>query len=276
MGKASSAKKVARVARTSGGPSRERPKLGFPAAIVGIVLVGSLMVVWARTTTESASASPPTLNDHWHAAYGIFVCDEFLPGLVDVAPDTTGIHTHDDGIVHVHPFGSGSSGENANWAKFGDVVDLSFDGTSFTTGGTTYSDGFDCDGQPATVSMYQWPADDPDAEPIIHTEDLGSVHFGEDRLAFTIAVVPEGTEVPRPPSIPTLDNLSDVAPDGSDLETTTTVPAAGTSSDGEGATTPVEGTGGGADGATPETTVPSEQATVPGDAEPATTTTVAP
>ena len=225
MGKASSAKKVARVARSSGGPTRERPKIGFPAAIVGIVLVGSIMVVWARTTTESASATPPTLSDHWHAAYGIYVCDSFLPGLTDVAPDTTGIHTHDDGVVHVHPFGSGASGDNATWAKFGEVVDLSFDGASFTTGGTTYEDGFDCDGQPATVSIYEWPADDPDAEPTIYTEDLGSVHFGADRLAFTIAVVPEGTEVPRPESIPTLDNLSDV--DTSATPGDTTAPVAG-------------------------------------------------
>ena len=269
MGRASSAKKVARVARASGGPARERPKLGFPAAIVGIVLVGSLMVVWARTTTESASATPPTLQDHWHAAYGIYVCDEFLPGLTDAAPDTTGIHTHDDGIVHVHPFSSGSTGENANWSKFGEIVDLSFDGSSFTMpDGTTYEDGFDCDGQPATVSIHQWPADDPDAEAIVHTDDLGSVAYGADRLAFTIAVVPEGTEVPRPPSIPTLDNLSDVGPSGEDLTTSTT-----TGAEGEGAPSPSEGEAG--DATTEATPAPEPDAVPEGDG-PETTTTVAP
>ena len=210
MGKASSTKKVAKVARTSGGPAKERARLGFPAAVFAICLVGTLLVAWARTDRNSATAESPQMTDHWHAAYGIFVCDTFLPGLTDVSEDTTGIHTHDDGIVHVHPFSNAATGARATWSKFGEVTGITFDGTSFTLAdGTTYADGYDCDGEPATVVMYQWPADDPDAAPVIHTSDLGDVRFSEDRLAFTLAVVPEGTEVPRPESIPTLDNLSD-------------------------------------------------------------------
>lgn len=210
MGKASSAKKVARVARSSGGPAREQAKFGFPLAVFMICVLGTLLVVWARDDRNSATAVPPQLTDHWHAAYGIYVCDTFLPGLTDVAEDTTGIHTHDDGIVHVHPFSNAATGEKATWSKFGEVAGITFDGTSFTLAdGTTYSDGHDCNGQPAEVVMYQWPADDPDAEPTIWSSDLGDVRFSADRLAFTLAVVPEGTEVPRPESIPTLDNLSD-------------------------------------------------------------------
>lgn len=217
MGKASSAKKVAKVARTSGGPVREQTKLGFPAAVFAIVVLGVLLVVWARDDRNSAVATPPTLADHWHAAYGIFVCDAFLPSLTDVGPDTTGLHTHDDGVAHIHPFSNASTGDRATWAKYGEVVGLQFDGNSFTMpDATTYSDGYDCGGEPATVAMYRWPADDPDAEPVIITDDIGGIRFDEDRLAFTLAVVPEGTEVPRPESIPTLDNLSDVGPNATD------------------------------------------------------------
>ena len=215
MGKASSAKKVAKVARSSGGPVREQTKLGFPLAVFVICVLGTLLVVWARADRNSAVAVPPQLTDHWHEAYGIYVCDAFLPSLTDVGPDTTGIHTHDDGIVHVHPFSNAATGERATWSTFGEVVGLSFDGSSFTMpDGTTYSDGFDCNGEPATVSIWKWPADDPEAEPVVFTDDLGDVRFDTDRGAYTIAVVPEGTDVPRPESIPTLDNLSDVEPTG--------------------------------------------------------------
>lgn len=210
MGKASSTKKVARVARAAGGPSRQRAQLGFPAVVFVVCLVGTLMVVWARSGRDTASAEAPTLADHWHAAYGIYVCDAFLPPLQNVNPDTTGINTHDDGIIHVHPFATSATGKNANWKAFGDVAGLTFDGTSFTlSDGTSYGAGHDCAGTPAEVVLYQWPADDPAAEPVVHRDDLGSVHFGQDRLAFTLAVVAPGTTPPRPESVPTLDNLSD-------------------------------------------------------------------
>lgn len=211
MGRASSAKKVAKVARSSGGPRREQAKLGFPAAVGAVLLLGVVMVFWAQNENSAAEAEPPTLADHWHAAYGIYICDSFAPALRDVVPDSTGIHTHDDDVVHVHPFSSASSGERANWARYGETVGLQFDGASFTMpDGTRYDESSTCGEQPARVVMYEWPADDPDAEPVVHTDDFGSVHFHSDRLAFTLAVVPEGTEVPRPASIPTLDNLSDM------------------------------------------------------------------
>jgi len=216
MGKASSAKKVARVARASGGPAREQRKLGFPMAIFAIVVLGSLLVAWGRADRNSAVAQSPTLTDHWHAAYGIQVCDDFLPALSDIGPDTTGIHTHaeDGAVIHVHPFSQAATGTNATWGKFGEMVGLSFDGSSFTVNGVTYADGYDCGGQPATVSLHEWAADDLDAPPTIFTEDLGDVRFTRDRLVYTLAVVPEGTEVRKPDSVPLLDNLSDVPTSG--------------------------------------------------------------
>ena len=114
-----------------------------------------------------------------------------------------------------------------------------------TVNGTTYSDGYDCNGQPATVSLYVWPADDPNAQPqIVPVKDIGNFKFFQDRLALTIAVVPQGTEVPRPPSVPELDKLTDVA----------------------GATTTTTTTGSGATGATgsTDTTAPTTSTTAAG------------
>src|SRR5688500_3616416 len=116
MGKASSSKKVARAARagsTNKGP--ERRALGFPLAIVAVVLLGTGLVVFSRENRDEAI--PPTLNDHWHAAYGIWNCGEWEPVLVDAGQDLNGIHTHADGVIHIHPFSSASTGNRATLAR---------------------------------------------------------------------------------------------------------------------------------------------------------------
>jgi hypothetical protein len=228
MGKASSSKKVARAARAGGrttaGPKRQ---VGYPIAIAVVVVVGVLAVLFARTNNQEAAAVSPQVGEHWHAAYGIYVCDAFLPDLTDQTTDATGLHTHGDGVAHLHPFNNAAAGDNATLAKWGETTGLTFSSTGFTVGDTTYEDGFDCSGQPATVSLYVWPADDLTAAPrVIPASDIGDFHFDEDRLAFTLAVVPEGTEVPRPPSVPELDQLSDVP---GATSTTTAVPSTDTS-----------------------------------------------
>jgi hypothetical protein len=223
MGKASSSKKVARAAR-AGGAARtgERRKLTFPLSIFAIVVVGTLLVVFARIDRNEgvASAESPTTADHWHAAYGVFVCDAFLPPLSDVKADTTGIHTHADGIIHIHPFSDAATGKNATLSKWGETVDIDFGGDSVTVQGEKYEDGYDCNGEPANVVIHEWPADDLEAAPEIFTSDFGGIRLDQDRAAITIAVVPEGTEVPRPDSVPTLDNLSDVEGTGGTAPTT--------------------------------------------------------
>ena len=128
MGKASSAKKVARAARAGSSTKRERPKIGFPLAVFAIVVLGTSLVVFARTSREPASASPPSYlnNDHWHAAYGTYVCDSFLPNWVDAIEDRDGIHTHQDGVIHIHPFSSSSSGNRARLSVFAEQVGVTF------------------------------------------------------------------------------------------------------------------------------------------------------
>ena len=210
MGKASSSKKVARAARAGGSPSAPRRQLAFPLSILAIVVVGAVLVVVARGANEEAAAESPRVGEHWHAAYGIYVCDTFLPAGADVGPDTTGLHTHNDGVAHLHPFVNGYAGRNATLGGFGEMIGLEFGSGSFSYLGTTYDDSYDCGGEPVEVSVTTWPADDPDAAGTVVTDDMGGVRFDEDRLAVTIAVAPVGAEIPRPPSVPELDQLSDV------------------------------------------------------------------
>ena len=79
MGKASSAKKIARAEKavSASGPT-ERRQLGYPAAVALVIVLGLALVVFARATRDAEAS--PTLQDHWHAAYGVYDCvtDSFL------------------------------------------------------------------------------------------------------------------------------------------------------------------------------------------------------
>lgn len=217
MGKASSAKKVARAARAGGSTKRERPKIGFPIAVFLVVLLGASMVVFARTSREPASAAPPSYlnSDHWHAAYGAYVCDTFLPSWIDAIEDRSGIHTHSDGIIHIHPFSASASGTRAKMSVFAEQVGVTFTDDGFIgPDGTEYTDGYDCGGQPAVVSIFKWFPDDPTRPGEVYEENFDNIVFDSDRAAYTIAVAPEGVTPPLPPSVPTLDNLTDMPSSG--------------------------------------------------------------
>src|SRR6478736_6112737 len=139
MGKASSAKKVARAARAGGSTKQRKRNWGFPLGIVAIIVVGALLIFVAYDQNTEAVAASPTTNDHWHAAYGIYVCDAFLPAVADGPTDTKGIHTHADGVIHIHPFSGGSAGNNAKLKVFTDQVGMSISSDGFTMpDGTEY------------------------------------------------------------------------------------------------------------------------------------------
>ena len=64
-------------------------------------MLGVSLIFYARTQDE-AEALEPGLTDHWHAAYGIYICGTLEPPFTDDA-DPNGIHTHGDGVIHIHP-----------------------------------------------------------------------------------------------------------------------------------------------------------------------------
>ncbi len=217
MGKASSAKKVARAARTGGAAQkRNRPKLVFPLALFAIVVFGALLVVYARAANidaATADTAPAANKDHWHAAYGIYLCDHFNPPLTDIKEDTQGIHTHGEGIIHIHPFVAAASGLKANMKAFGNQVGLTFTDDGFKMpDGTEYKNGTDCNGKPGKVAVYKWKVDDPTAPVQVFEKDFGKINFTEDRDAYTIAILPEGAPEPppQPDSVAELDKLTDV------------------------------------------------------------------
>ncbi len=266
MGKASSAKKIKKVqqAGVSRAPGQRR-NMGYPALIAAILVVGCVGVFFARNERAASASEAPVANqDHWHAAFGIDICGEFQANPSDDGPDTAGIHPHQDGLIHIHPWLTASSGDNATFGVFAKQIGVQVGNGEFTLpDGTTYKNGDDCEDEdgkkvPGHVVLFAWPPQATEStEPKEITDDIAGTRFRKDGEAFVLAFVPEGYEPKLPPSMPELAAPSDVEPGaqsepGSTDFTTTTAPA-----EGDGATTtsaPAEG-----DAAT--TTVPAETST---------------
>lgn len=206
MGKASSAKKVARASRAGGTTAGTRKNIAFPAALVLIAVLGVGLVVFARGTNPGTG--DPQLGDHWHAAYGIYVCDRWVAAVPDRGPDSLGIHTHEDGLIHIHPFLAGATGDAATLGKFFDqtgveVSDSSitlpsgdpFEGRKYVNGETT------CGGKEARVVTAYWAdamtADSTDPTDV-RTSNISGERLANDGGAYTIAFLPPDADIPPP------------------------------------------------------------------------------
>ncbi|MBV8161878.1 MAG: hypothetical protein JO265_13220 [Acidimicrobiia bacterium] len=196
MGKASSSKKVARVARTGGGRTtrRSRASWGFPT-VMGLVVVLGVLGVWLSRDAahHSAAADSPTVNDHWHAAYGFDICGNFLPDLPQ-PPNLIGLHTHGDGVIHIEPQDPVlDTGSHATLGRFvSGYPGLEMTPTSLTVLNETWKNGDPkCNGQ-AGFLVVKSSAKVVPRDP----RNLRVPHNGW----ITIAFVPKGTAVPPPPN----------------------------------------------------------------------------
>ncbi len=183
------------------------------------MLIGAVSVGYVATQRESNVGIRPIQGvDHWHAAYSIYNCGQFAPVIQD-AEHGAGVHSHQDGIVHVHPSSPQGSGTNATIGVFFEAASAELGDDTFNFGATdgnptTLSEEAGCNGEPATLQVAFWDnalaAQQGDPPDRIVTEDLANVRFMGDIGAFTVALVPEGTEIPPPETIDNLATLSDI------------------------------------------------------------------
>ena len=239
MGKASSAKKVAKVAQAGKG-SKVRSGQGqvFYLAIGVVAILGLALIIFARQSgNENRVAQPPTLTDHWHEAYGVYVCGKgFLPNITNQA-DPLGIHTHGDGLIHIHPVSSEATGSNAKLGVFFNAtgIDMSDSKLALPEDLGTYETGYDCgDGKKADnlrVAVFD-PASST-GDPTIYTSGFDNIRFTGQDQAYIIAVVPDDFDMKglnsQLASIALLANPGDLTPTSVPGETTvpaSTVPGA--------------------------------------------------
>lgn len=180
-------------------PPPKRTPVGLIVGLcVGAAVVLVLSLVVAITFLGSRAQQGPVANiDHWHAAYGVFLCDRYLAA-VERNGDQNGIHSHGDGIVHVEPFNRLSAGSNATFRRFEEAEQLRITSTSLqwldgqVPVAADVSDG--CGGQPAEIASF------------VDGERVGSAPGGirlRDGQVIVVALVPEGmtyAQLGPPPS----------------------------------------------------------------------------
>jgi hypothetical protein len=236
----SSAKKVAKLAqRGKGKKVRFQGGSLFPVVVLAVIVLGLLTIVYARQSRPDAGSQPPQVNDHWHAAYGMYVCDTWLPTLdgnketggtnpdgtpgADQEFAVTGVHSHDDGVIHWHPYSSKSVGNRARLGLFLEIydVELSTDELKLPAeqGGNDYqADDFQCDGKDVQITVTAWTSYTDTGKGTTNITDFDNVKLKNDGMVFTIAVTPPGTEIPMPPWAKNLPALG--AADGTGATTT--------------------------------------------------------
>jgi hypothetical protein len=280
----SSTRKAARLAQKGKG-KRVRFQGGtlFPMVVVGILVVGLATIVYARQSRPEADASPPTINDHWHIAYGFQICtaDNFktLSGDLEEVDSNgqfisdsfrrTGVHSHDDGVMHWHPTTSAAVGQNATLGVFLDVYDVELDDDSLrfpeNQGGEEYIEGeTKCGDQDAELKVVVWDSYSDTGDGTTYTSDFDDIRIANDGMAITIAFLPSDVDVAMPPSAPNLPELGAVdtpPPDSApDITIATTEPGATTP---PGATTGTTAPAGSTPASPATTTPPASSAPAP-------------
>ncbi|MCH7810316.1 MAG: hypothetical protein IH863_07035 [Chloroflexi bacterium] len=166
---------------------------GLAVAFVAIVVAGVLGSDRATAPSPSGSpepsgdaAVPPRMGeDHWHATFEYIVCDELQP----LAPtfEGAGVHTHGDGIMHIHPFTPSEEGVGARlvkWFEYGGGL-LDDDEVRMPGSAETYKNGEECpDGTIGTVQIFANGSRIQDYEKYIPKDgDRIVIVFGPERSA---------------------------------------------------------------------------------------------
>jgi hypothetical protein len=275
----SSTKKAAKLAQKGKGRKvRFQGGTVFPAAVAMTLILGFALIVYSRQSVPAADSTPPTIDDHWHAAYGFYLCDTWyeLQGNLEELTASgqfanqeflrTGVHSHDDGVIHWHPFGSPAVGENAVLGVFLDTYDVELENDvltfpennrlGFAEDGEYVEGETKCNGEDAELSVRAWGSFTDTDSGKRYIANMDRIHIDNDGMVFGIYFTPQDADQPMPPKAQQLPELGavdsgQVTPD--ELVPDTTVPG----------------------GSTPESVEPNSAAvdsTVPSSTAPPTTT----
>lgn len=257
----SSTKKAAKLTQRGKG-RRVRFQGGtlFPFLVALVLVLGIGTIVYARQSQPAFDSAPPTTDDHWHVAYGFYLCGEWYqlqgnletPGSDEIVRyQRTGVHSHDDGVIHWHAFTSAAVGKRAKLGLFLDNygVDLTDDEVKFPTGQPVHSETgapaleeyvegeTECDGENAELQVVVWNNPEEAGDGTTYIANFDEIRVSKNSLVFSIAFAPRDDDIPMPPWAAQLEELGAVdtdltepgttTPDGSLVPTVSSVPATG-------------------------------------------------
>jgi hypothetical protein len=232
MGKASSAKKVARAAGIGGGrTSRGRRPWGYYSIVVVIVVLGVLGVWQSRNNrlakiNANGTGTAPTVGSTSEAGFAVDICGKFQPN-IKATKDPEGLTTNGDGIIHMHPYTKSAAGKNATLGLFASSIGLNLNAAEVQMpGGHLYLNGDKCGGTPAYVAVrhFLYPGD---TVGVLENQDPQNIHLDAGTL-YTVAFVPKAQDnkIPAPPAsvVSTLEKLLSASSAPSTTVPNTTVP----------------------------------------------------
>jgi len=152
------------------------------APVVGIIVVvfgilGFLFIVRSAT-------GAPRIGDHWHAPYQFFACGEKQP---NATAWESGVHTHADGIIHIHPFQTFEEGSGARLVKWFEYGGGKLTQTSIKMPGSsrTWKNGDTCpDGRPGELQVFVTRAGSGTEEQLKGREIERYIPHDGDRIRF--------------------------------------------------------------------------------------------
>lgn len=227
-----STKRAARLAQKGSGQSvRFQGGTVFPIAVALTLILGLALIVYARQSLPAADESPPSINDHWHIGYGFYLCDGWVQLDGDLEEVTasgalantnflrTGIHSHDDGVMHWHPYTSRAVGRNAVLDVFLETyeVELTDDSLTFPgPGAVTVNDSFagqgpseileeyiegetQCNGEDAELSVRVWENFTDTDSGNRFVANMGNIRVDNDAMVMAIYFTDDDADQVMPP-----------------------------------------------------------------------------
>ena len=254
----------ARIRSKARRPKRRSGSGWFYGAMATIVVLGILGIVAFKGGSTSAEPPQPAdqasgvAGDHWHAAFDVNICGEWIapPNTFETVHDNpnvrSGIHTHGDGFIHIHPFTRSEGGSNAILGRFLDYGGFSVSEDSINLGDSTDA----WPGLSVDPKQREWTDGDTCPEGTTYAGKKGVVKWSidckarsgdpsdvrlKDQQVIALAFLPKGESIGVPPNAtatPSDDgsaaglldvpSCASVGPGGqtTDSTTATSVPAA--------------------------------------------------
>ena len=204
---------MARAAATGGGRTyRGHRPVRWYSALVLIVLLGVALIAYSRYERQHPSAgSQPAIGAHWFQALAFDICGTIQPNLPanpSQTPAPPGLRTTGDGVIVVSPTKSSEVGPNATLGKFvSEYPKLSLTPTSLRLPGkTSHRNGDACPsgtpdaGKKGELRVKVWPSfTPPGSNNPFFPSDPTTLKLADGQL-ITVAFVPSGASIPKPPA----------------------------------------------------------------------------
>lgn len=185
----------------------------FGLVLTAVVVVGVVGIALSRTGEDSRPSVGPALGQHYHAVLGVNVCGEWKPSTPQYAAPT-GIHSHGDNFIHLHPRSSAGVGKRATVGLYLDQAGEKVTETTIRlSDGTDLKNGKECVNLGNKPGKLRWAVNgkeqegDPSGYVPTRCEEADP---GKACDVIALAFLPEGEEIGTPPVARTGQGPTDV------------------------------------------------------------------